>query len=155
MVAQSPMKKSRRSISSRPRKRCQPLQPSETRIYDEQALVRKMRNELARLPEVREEQVPNDVIEYLIERHIEQKLDSARLSPREYVICGLHLLGCSPGEIASLLHLSRQHTRRLLKRALFKVAKRRKKSKYDGLYEVYWQEVNRTVYRPRRCRMMG
>ena len=123
------------------------------RTYSERALARKIRLENERLPEVEETRTSNVVTDYLLHRQIELLIGCARLSKLQASVLSLALSGWHPAEISSRFGISYQIVKRALRIAQSRIAGN--SSPYDGLYEVYWQEVNRYVYRKRRTKITG
>ena len=118
------------------------------RLFSEKRLLRKMRRELDYRPHVAEDDPPEEVIGYLIERHISQALQVTGLTRLQLKVYELFLRGVSISEITRRLKLSPQRIRMALQTARSHARKTR--GKYDGLYEVYWSEVRRYVYRKPR-----
>jgi len=116
-----------------------------TRPYTERQLARKIRLEESRLPETDETAVPQVVVDYLLKRQAELLASSARLSRLQAAALALALQGLSARQIAVRIRIPYGMVRRALRAARRRIASR--PSPYDGLYEVYWSEVNRYIYR--------
>ena len=118
------------------------------RTYTERQLARKIRLETPKLPEIEETALPNEAVEYLLRRQVELLVDSARLSRLQAAVLSLALQGWSTRQISARFGIPYTTTKRLLASGRRRIA--RSPSPYDGLYEVYWSEVHRYVYRRRR-----
>jgi hypothetical protein len=119
------------------------------RIYSERDLVRKIKKEMQRLPNVGPDDLPDEVTEYLIDRHIESVIRGVALSGLQTSVYTMHLRGFTVNDIARQLRVSRQRVSSVILQVKRAVAARRN-DKYAGLYEVYWREVNRYIYRKPR-----
>jgi hypothetical protein len=111
-------------------------------------LFRKMKRDAARAAEIDPIGLPDAVWEYLLERHISQRLKGLRLTRIQRMIYAAHLRGLPLTDIADLFAVSRQTIHRSLRRARAEESSRAA-DKYAGWQEVYWQEVHRYIYRGR------
>lgn len=118
------------------------------KIYSERALERKMRIEAKRMPDMEETSLPHVVIDYLLHSQIELLMGSAVLTRFQAAVLELAIQGWQPAQIADDFHIPLHIVKRTLSIARRKVSQRR--SCYDGLYQVYWQEVHRCIYRKHR-----
>ncbi|MDO8585572.1 MAG: hypothetical protein Q7T82_00880 [Armatimonadota bacterium] len=117
------------------------------RLFTERKLLRKILREAEWAPRTAEDGLPDEVFDYLIERHMSH-IKAAGLTRLQLRIYELFLRGMAVTEIASRLRLSRQRVSKAIQAARSEALKRR--SKYEGLQEVYWREVRRYVYRKPR-----
>ncbi|MDO8682389.1 MAG: hypothetical protein Q7N50_02770 [Armatimonadota bacterium] len=124
--------------------------PGDTQLFTERQLIRKIKRDIARAPAAEPEGIPNEVAEYLIDRHISLLLKNARLTKFQRRVYSLYLRGGSPSEIARESGISRQRVANAILTARQEVSARR--NKYAGLHEVYWKEVRRHIYRKPRHR---
>lgn len=118
------------------------------RVLTERQLLRKIREEISRLPEARVDQLSAQVVDYIMSRREEQLLCRVKLSrPQREAFC-LSLRGHAPSDISKRVGISRPR----VVVALFDASQQIKRSrdKYEGLWEVYWSEVHRHVYRKPR-----
>jgi hypothetical protein len=118
---------------------------SEHRIYTEKQLARKTRLERMKLPDLDDTTMPTEAAEYLLRGQIELMVQSARLSKFQGAVLTLALEGQTMQEIATSSKIPYHTIARTIRIARSRVAKVH--SPYDGLYEVYWHEVHRYVYR--------
>lgn len=119
-------------------------------LYSEKQLARKIRDEDARLPVVREWDALPTLADHLFRRLAGRIVREFGLTRLESRVCRLLLDGNSPSDAAGILGMSRQRFARLLLRVRAAVEKRLRRDRYYGLHEVYWQEVNRYIYRKPR-----
>ena len=121
----------------------------DVRLFTQRRLERKIRNELRRLPHAGQETLPAVVCEYILERHIRLLLEGIDLSGLQRSTYALYVWGLRPSEIAGRLGVSPRRAARAIVAAGRAIGAGR--FRYAGLYEVYWSEVHRCVYRkPRR-----
>ena len=121
-------------------------------VYTGRRLERKIRNDRRRTPQANECEVPHEVIEYLLERLIDDLVDVSSLTTREEVVFRLHASGLGCRDMAATLGIKHQAIAFRLRRALRKVRASYREGRYAGWYEVYLSEVNRPVYRSPRHR---
>jgi len=119
-------------------------------IYSEVALQRKMRLERARLIEVEDVGVTQEVLEYLLLARLREVLRVRWLSQRERAAVILSAAGWTRAAAAERLGVGLKRYWQLLSSAQKKV-ERWQSDPYAGWYEVYLAEVNRYVYRRRRA----
>jgi len=120
------------------------------RLFTETGLQVKIRREARRFPEICVDDIPSEILEYLFDRWIARHLSGCRLTRLQRAVYELHLRGLSITEIAEQMGQSRQCVQTTLLIAQ-EQRRQRRPDKYDGLQEVYWQEVRRHIYRkPRR-----
>ena len=112
-------------------------------IYSQVALDRKMRNEQKRLPMLVECGISNDMLDYLVDRQVEDIIDAAGLTAIEEIVYRLYVSGFSGKRIASALKIKRQTIYSRLRTVRRKVRAAYNEGKYAGWYEVYLSEVNR------------
>jgi hypothetical protein len=117
----------------------------EDRIYTEQQLERKIRLEQSRYSNQNVITIPNEAAEYLLRKQVELMVQSAKLSKLQGAILVLTLEGLTVHEIATSTKIPHHIVARTLRIARYRISKAH--SPYDGLYEVYWNEVHRYVYR--------
>jgi hypothetical protein len=118
------------------------------RVLTERQLLRKIREEISRLPEARLDQLSAQVVDYMMQQHERQLLGCVKLSQSQKEAFCLSLRGLNPSDISRRVGVSR--TRVVV--ALFDATQQIKRSpdKYEGLWEVYYSEVHRNVYRKPR-----
>lgn len=121
-----------------------------TRIFTELQLMRKIKDEFHLLPEAPLDGLPPEAIEYLIERHIALLLKNIKLTRFQREAYGLHLQGWAASDIAGHIGISRQCVNDAILFARGETL--RVRDKYAGLYEVYWREVHRYIYRKPRSK---
>lgn len=117
------------------------------RVYTERQMARKMRLESKRILEAGECCLPTEVTDYLLKKQIRLMIDCSRLSKLQAAVLCLTVEGHSLGEIAGNFEIPYDSVQRALRVARRKLS--RNNSPYDGLYEVYWSEVHRYIYRKR------
>ncbi|MEN6371123.1 MAG: LuxR C-terminal-related transcriptional regulator [Armatimonadota bacterium] len=115
------------------------------RVYTEKQLARKIRLESKRIPDAGECCLPTEALDYLLRKQIKLMIDCSRLSKLQAAVLFMILEGYSLTEIAQNYDISYDSVRRALRIARNKLSRR--SSPYDGLYEVYWSEVHRYIYR--------
>jgi len=115
------------------------------KCYTEKQLSRKIRLEDKRLPESDGCYIPSEAYDYLLHSQIRLMVEGAKLSKLQASVLELALLGYRVKEIAEEYGISAKTIESALRSARFKLSRTR--SPYDGLYEVYWSEVHRYVYR--------
>jgi len=118
-------------------------------IYSRTALERKMRDERKRIPVVDEGGVSERMLEYLIERQLDELIDAAGLTVIEEIVYRLRVAGFSRNRMATALGIGRTTIDRRLRSVKRKVKTAYEQGKYAGWYEVYLSEVNRPAYRGR------
>lgn len=111
-------------------------------IYTEAQLARKSRREM-RLPTIRDEGIPRDVIDYLVERQIDDLIEVSGLTAMQEIVFRLHAGGVSVVTMAASLGLQREALVTHLRAARAKVRTATREGKYAGWYEVYLSEVRR------------
>ncbi len=121
-------------------------------IYTRARLDRKMRNERRHMRRLSECEVPEEVIDRLVEQHLDDLVDASSLSASDETIFRLYLGGSSCRDMAATLGIKHQAIAFRLRRAIRKVRTSYREGRYAGWYEVYLSEVNRPVYRSRRRR---
>ncbi len=119
-------------------------------VYTEKQLSRKIRDEDKQIPNVPEEQAPSSVGAYIFERSALQFIRSARLNRTESIACAMMFAGFKLCDIAGRLHIHRNKVARIKKRLRSALISLQYLDQYYGLWEVYWQEVNRHIYRKPR-----
>lgn len=119
-----------------------------TRIYSEQSLARKMRIEAERSEVIHETAMPDAAANYLLSQQIWHYVKTRALTRLQASVLSLSLRGWGARDIASEFRIPYSAVERALRVAKWRIA--RGESKYDGLYEVYWREVHRYIYRKRR-----
>lgn len=115
------------------------------KTYTEKALARKIRIEDKRLDELEELATPKVAIDYLMISQVQLLINSAKLTKLQGAMLVMALYGWDPNDISHKFNLPYDRVIRLLRITRGRVA--RGGSPYDGLYEVYWSEVHRYVYR--------
>lgn len=117
------------------------------RVYTEHALARKIRLEHERIAteETDELETPVVALDYLLVKQVRLMIESAKLTKLQAAVLSLILYGWDPADVAERFGISYDRALRLLRIAMMRVE--RGGSPYDGLYEVYWSEVHRYVYR--------
>ena len=93
--------------------------------------------------------LPPDLVDYLVERWIDELIDLSRMSTRQEIVLRLHLCGFDSLEIAATLKCRHQTVVVLLRDARRKLQATYAEGRYAGWYEVYLSEVNRPAYRRR------
>jgi hypothetical protein len=119
------------------------------RLFTEAGLQRKIRSDARRSQEICVDDIPSEILDYLFDQWIASQLSGCRLTRLQRVVYELHLRGLSIMEIANQTGQSRRHVPTTLRIAR-EQARKRQPDKYDGLQEVYWQEVRRHIYRKPR-----
>jgi len=119
-------------------------------IYTEKQLTRKLRDEDKKLPVVSEAQVPPSLAAYLYEKSAAGLLRNSGLNELDLIACRLMLLEYDFCDIAKRLGIHRNRVFRLRNRLKKILKAQRNLDRYYGLWEVYWQEVNRHIYRKPR-----
>ena len=119
-------------------------------LYSERQLARKMRDESTRLSHIAEAEFPTIASAFLFERLVIRVLWESGLSALERKVCGMLLSGYTRSEIARRLGMSKQRVGYLFLRIRAAIEARPRYDPYFGLYEVYWAEVNRYIYRKPR-----
>jgi hypothetical protein len=120
------------------------------KLFTEKRLLRKITREENRAPDVSDDDLPNEVLEYLIERRVSQVIRGAGLTRLQRTVYGLYLRGLTVTQITDKIGLSRQRVSIAVLMARDKVRKTR--DPHEGLQEVYWSEVRRPIYRKPRHR---
>jgi DNA-binding NarL/FixJ family response regulator len=115
------------------------------RVYTERQLARKIRLEDARMSRIDETAMPDRAADYLLRKQLQQEALSARLTKAQAALLALVIEGWSAADISQRFGMSYDNVRRRLR--LLKKRLESGGSPYDGLYEVYWREVHRYVYR--------
>jgi DNA-directed RNA polymerase specialized sigma24 family protein len=121
----------------------------DTKLFTEKGLQRKAWREARQWPEICADDIPEQVLEYLFDQWVAQQLSGCRLTRPQRAVYELHLRGLSIAEIAAGTGQNRQQVSTMILLAR-KQARKRRPSNYDGLQEVYWQEVRRHIYRKPR-----
>lgn len=121
-----------------------------TRTYTEKQLARKIRLEDRRMTVVDETSVPAVVVDYLLAGQLKLMVETARLTKLQAAVLGFSMLGWTTVEMAYYFDISPIRVKRARKSAQRRIS--RGGSPYDGLYEVYWSEVRRYVYRKHTSR---
>ena len=122
----------------------------EVRLFTERRLLRKMTRDYSRAPDLHDDDLPGQVLDYLIDRRISQVTRGAGLTGLQRTVYGLHLRGLSVTQITEEVGLSRQRVSIAILMARDQIRKTR--DPYEGLQEVYWREVRRPIYRKPRHR---
>ena len=125
------------------------LGDSRQRIYSERQLARKIRLEEARMSEVEETSLPPLAVDYIIHEQARLLISAAKLNKLQGAVLILVLEGFSVIDISCKFSIPCCLVERELRRARNRI--KRARSPYDGLYEVYWSEVHRYVYRKPRA----
>lgn len=115
------------------------------RCYTEKQLSRKIRLEDKRLPVSDGSYIPSEAYDYLLHSQMRLMVEGAKLTKLQASALELALLGYKAREIAEAYGISAKTIESALRAARSKLS--RSRSPYDGLYEVYWSEVHRYVYR--------
>ena len=126
------------------------FESSESGLYGQVALDRKMRDERKRMPVLAESGVSDEMIDCLVERQLEELIDAAGLTAIEEIVYRLYVGGFSRKRIAIALSIKRRTVNTRLRRVKRKVRTTYEDGIYAGWYEVYLSEVNRSAYCPRR-----
>lgn len=119
-------------------------------IYTQIQLDRKMRDERKRLPSIPEQGVADEVVDYLVERQIEELIEVAGLSAMQEIVYRLHIGGLDQRQISVALGVKRRTIEERLRSVKRKVRAAYTEGKFAGWYEVYLSEVNRPAYRGRQ-----
>ena len=114
-------------------------------VYTERQLARKIRLENARLPEVEETTMPPRTADYLVRQQLKLMVESARLTKPQAALLALVVEGWRLIDISEHYAIPYEDVLRRFRIVCWKIKKGG--SPYDGLYEVYWREVNRHIYR--------
>ena len=130
------------------------LSDGEGRVYTERQLARKMQLEAERMPEVEETASPSIVVDHILREHTKLLISSAKLNKLQAAVLTIALSGLRVVDIAIEYDIPYWLVDSTLRQAQIKL--KNKHSPYDGLYEVYWSEVHRYVYRvPSKSREGG
>lgn len=120
---------------------------SDSGVYAQNQLDRKMRDEQKRMPLLTECGVTDEMVDYLVERQMEDLIDAASLTAFQEIIYRLHVSGFSVKRIAAALGIRRGTTEQRLRKVKRRVRAAYEQGRYAGWYEVYLSEVNRPAYR--------
>lgn len=120
-----------------------------TGIYTQAQLDRKTRDEQKRLTVAREVGVADEVVDYLLERQIEELIDVANLTAMQEIVYRLHVGGLGPRQMSVALGVRRRTIEERLRTVKRKIRAAYNEGRYAGWYEVYLSEVNRPAYRGR------
>jgi len=123
---------------------------SDSGIYSQSQLDRKMRNEEKRLPRLAEVGISADTVDALLERRIEEMVDAASLTALQEIIYRLYAAGFGCRRIASIMGIRHRLLDRRLRTVKRKIRAAYEEGRYAGWYEVYLSEVNRPAYRRRK-----
>lgn len=115
------------------------------RAYTERQLARKIRLEDRRMIEVEETSLPTVVVDYILREHARLLVSSAVLSKLQAAVLTLSIRGLRPIDIAAEFGVPYWLVDRALRQARARLMDG--SSPYEGLYEVYWSEVHRYIYR--------
>lgn len=118
---------------------------SDVRVYTERQLARKMRLEKDRLQDVEETAIPVEAADYLVRRQVELMTESGGLTKLQSAVLAHVIDGWQLIDIARHYGMGLDRLKRQYRIALERIE--RGGSPWDGLYEVYWREVHRYVYR--------
>ncbi len=123
-------------------------QSKDVRIYTEQALARKIRQERRRMQDFDETAIPESAAAYILKRQIELTIASAGLTRFQAAVMTMAMMGWNATDIAARFGLPYHKILRALRISRRKIKKG--SSPYYGLWEVYWSEVMRRGYRKPR-----
>ena len=123
---------------------------SDSGVYSQVALDRKMRDERKRMPVLAESGASNEMLECLIERQVEDLIDAAGLTAMEEIVYRLYVSGLGRKRMSIALGIKRKTIDGRLESVKRKVRAAYEEGIYAGWYEVYLSEVNRPAYRGRR-----
>ena len=123
---------------------------SDSGIYAQNQLDRKMRDEGKRMPLLAECGVPDEMVDYLVERQMEDLIDAASLTAFQEIVYRLHVSGLSVKRIAEASGVRRGTIEQRLRTVKRRVRAAYEQGRYAGWYEVYLSEVNRPAYRRRK-----
>lgn len=121
-----------------------------TGIYTHVQLERKLRMERRRPGVAADHGLPEEIMQYLFRRRIDDLVECSRLTRVQEIVFRLSADGLSCADIAAVVGIKRQAIASHLKLARRKVRATCREGRYAGWYEVYLGEVNRFVYRFRR-----
>jgi hypothetical protein len=124
------------------------------RLFREIRLQHKAQREAKQSREVLVDDIPNEVLEHLFEQWIARQLSQCKLTRFQRAVYEMNLRGLSVAEIAAQVGQSRQRISAILSDTRHTV-RNRPCDKYDGLEQVYWQEVRRYIYRKPRYAWNG
>ena len=123
---------------------------SDSGIYSQTQLDRKMRNESKMLPRLAEVGISAETVDVLLERRIEEMVDAASLTALQEIIYRLYVAGFGCHRIASIMGVRHRLLERRLRTVKRKIRAAYEEGRYAGWYEVYLSEVNRPAYRRRK-----
>ena len=119
----------------------------ENGIFTQAQLTRRIRIEQQHLPLQDEDEMGNEVIEYLVERQVADLVDVSNLTPMQEICFKLYVDGLTCKDISIILRLRFHKTAYYLRTARQKVQEAIRDGRYAGWYEVYLSEVNRYGHR--------
>lgn len=122
--------------------------------YTQRTLVRRARRREAPLDSLQSGLTePEDPLAGITTELLHGLLGSLGLPAGDAAALGLHLLGWSQDEIAAITNTTQQSVARLIERCLSPERSPRNGDPHAGWYQVYLEEVHRTIYRkPSRTR---
>ena len=112
-------------------------------IYTKSQLERKTRNDHRRAPRVSACELPQDVVDYLFERQIDDLLEASGLTALQEIVFRLCAGGLTCSDIAATLGIKHRAIAIRLRAARRKVRWAYNQGRYAGWYEVYLSEVRR------------
>ena len=112
-------------------------------IYTKSRLERKIRNDHRRAPRVSECEVPQDVIQYLLERQIDDLVEASGLTALQEIVFRLYAGGLTCRDMEATLGIKHRAIATRLRAARRKVRAAYNQGRYAGWYEVYLSEVRR------------
>lgn len=116
-------------------------------VYTQIQLDRKARDERKRLSAAPDCGATDEMIDYLVERQIEDLIDVANLSAIQEIAYRLYVSGLNSRQISVALGIKGRTIEERLRVVKRKVKAAYKEGRYAGWYEVYLSEVNRLAYR--------
>ena len=120
-----------------------------TGIYTQAQLDRKVRDERKRWTDEPEAGVADEVVNYLLDRQVDELIEVARLSAMQEIVYRLYAAGLGTKQMSVLLGVRRRTIEERLRAVKRKIRTTYLEGRYAGWYEVYLSEVNRPVYRGR------
>lgn len=116
---------------------------SDSGVYSQTQLNRKIREEHKRLPVLEETGLCRETVDALLELRVDELVDAAGLTAIQEIIYRLHVAGFDPSGMAKLLGIGCGLLKRRLRIIEHKVRTAHSEGPYAGWYEVYLSEVSR------------
>lgn len=122
---------------------------SDSGVYTEASLARKMRDERKRFESPSPTGI-DDAAALLVERQIDDLIEGAGLTAVQEILYRLYVGGFSVRRMSVVLGIGRRTVQERLKTIKRRIREAYREGPYAGWYEVYLSEVNRPAYRGQR-----